>query len=255
MLLYIVRHGDPIYVTDTLTDRGKLQAEAVGKRMYNAKIDKIFSSPMGRAMETAEPACRLLGIEKTIEEWSGTDFVGILAEIEKNKKRIEEIDGLILGKNESIQHIIDERNNLLRQISELEDKVRSAKREFEYEEEKPKKRKRKEKVEKILSEEITLSLISQGKTLQEVADERDLTIGTIYTHLAKLIHAKKIAIDQYVDADLLSRVMSILDQTPEMSNSELFEQLNGVATYDDLKLIRAHQLLVSSSLHYSNGDK
>ena len=115
--------------------------------------------------------------------------------------------------------------------------------EAEYEEEKPKKRKRKEKekVEKIPSEEITLSLINQGKTLQEVADERELTIGTIYTHLAKLIHAKKIAINQYVDANLLSRVMSILNETPEISNSELFESLEGVATYDELRLIRAYQ--------------
>ena len=70
MLLYIVRHGDPIYEIDSLTDRGKLQAEAVGKRMFDAKIDKIFSSPMGRAKETAEPACRLLGLEKNIEEWT-----------------------------------------------------------------------------------------------------------------------------------------------------------------------------------------
>lgn len=70
MLLYIVRHGDPIYETDSLTDRGKFQAEAVGKRMFDAKIDKIFSSPMGRAKETAEPACRLLGLEKNIEEWT-----------------------------------------------------------------------------------------------------------------------------------------------------------------------------------------
>lgn len=70
MLLYIVRHGDPIYETDSLTERGKLQAEAVGKRMYDVKIDKIFSSPMGRAKETAEPACRLLGLEKNLEEWT-----------------------------------------------------------------------------------------------------------------------------------------------------------------------------------------
>jgi len=70
MLLYIVRHGDPIYETDTLTPRGKLQAEAVGKRIYDSKIDRIFSSPMGRAQETAEPACRLLGLEKHIEPWT-----------------------------------------------------------------------------------------------------------------------------------------------------------------------------------------
>ena len=70
MLLYIVRHGDPIYETDSLTERGKLQAEAVGKRIFDSKIDRIFSSPMGRAMETAEPACRLLGLTKNIEEWA-----------------------------------------------------------------------------------------------------------------------------------------------------------------------------------------
>ena len=58
MLLYIVRHGDPIYVTDTLTERGKKQAEAVGKRIYDSGINVIYSSPMGRARETAEPACK-----------------------------------------------------------------------------------------------------------------------------------------------------------------------------------------------------
>ena len=70
MLLYIVRHGDPIYETDSLTERGTLQAKAVGKRIYDAKVDRIFSSPMGRAKETAEPACKLLKIENNIEEWT-----------------------------------------------------------------------------------------------------------------------------------------------------------------------------------------
>ena len=116
--------------------------------------------------------------------------------------------------------------------------------ESEYGDEKPKRRKRKEmeKVEKIPSEEITYSLLIQDKNPQEIADERGLVLSTIYTHIAKLIHAKKIDIQQYVDADLLSRVMSILCETPEISNSELFESLGGYVTYDDLKLIRAHQL-------------
>lgn len=70
MLLYIIRHGDPDYTTDSLTERGKLQAEAVGKRIFDSKIDRIFSSPMGRARQTAEPACRLLNLPMNIEEWS-----------------------------------------------------------------------------------------------------------------------------------------------------------------------------------------
>lgn len=70
MLLYIVRHGDPDYEKDCLTERGKQQAEAVGKRMLAAGIDQIYSSPMGRAQETAAPACRLLGLPCQIEPWA-----------------------------------------------------------------------------------------------------------------------------------------------------------------------------------------
>ncbi len=70
MLLYVIRHGDPDYVTDTLTERGRVQAEALGKRLYRSGIDRIFSSPMGRARETAAPACRLLGLECEIEDWA-----------------------------------------------------------------------------------------------------------------------------------------------------------------------------------------
>jgi probable phosphoglycerate mutase len=70
MLLYIIRHGDPDYTTDTLTERGILQAEAVGKRLYASGINRIFSSPKGRARMTAEPACRLLGLTAEIEDWT-----------------------------------------------------------------------------------------------------------------------------------------------------------------------------------------
>ena len=70
MLLYIIRHGDPDYTTDTLTEKGKIQAELVGKRLYEAGVTRVFSSPLGRARETAMPLCRLLGTEYTVEEWS-----------------------------------------------------------------------------------------------------------------------------------------------------------------------------------------
>ena len=70
MLLYIIRHGEPNYETDTLTELGKLQAEAVGRRLFEAGIDRVFSSPLGRARETAEPLCRLSGLKCTVEEWA-----------------------------------------------------------------------------------------------------------------------------------------------------------------------------------------
>ena len=70
MLLYIIRHGDPDYTTDTLTEKGKFQAERVGERLAAIGIDRVFSSPLGRARETAAPLCRRLGLECGIEEWA-----------------------------------------------------------------------------------------------------------------------------------------------------------------------------------------
>ena len=49
MLLFYIRHGDPIYTPDQLTDLGQRQAEAVGHRLGLYGIDKIFSSTSTRA--------------------------------------------------------------------------------------------------------------------------------------------------------------------------------------------------------------
>ena len=69
MILYIIRHGEPGH-DGALTEKGWKQAEAVGKRLEKAKIDKVFTSPILRAMQTSEPTCRLLGLTAKVEEWS-----------------------------------------------------------------------------------------------------------------------------------------------------------------------------------------
>ena len=70
MLLYIIRHGDPIYDPDSLTPKGHLQAAALAKRLAVHGLDKIFASPLVRAQQTAKPTCELLGLDCQIEEWT-----------------------------------------------------------------------------------------------------------------------------------------------------------------------------------------
>ncbi|MBO5767405.1 MAG: histidine phosphatase family protein [Clostridia bacterium] len=69
MLLYVIRHGDPIYSPDSLTEKGKRQALAVGKRLAMHGIDKIFSSTSGRAQDTARPTCELTGKQALLCDW------------------------------------------------------------------------------------------------------------------------------------------------------------------------------------------
>lgn len=73
MILYIIRHGEPIYTNDTLTELGYKQAEALADRFAENGLDKIFSSPNGRARLTAEPTAKRLGLDISIEPWASED--------------------------------------------------------------------------------------------------------------------------------------------------------------------------------------
>lgn len=64
MRILIVRHGEPDYARDSLTPLGRLQAQAVARRLQDEGIQAIFSSPMGRARETAAYTADLLGIRQ-----------------------------------------------------------------------------------------------------------------------------------------------------------------------------------------------
>ena len=74
MLLYYVRHGDPIYNPDSLTEQGHAQAEALSKRLSILGFDKIFSSSSNRARLTALPTCNALGMEAEILDWCNEGY-------------------------------------------------------------------------------------------------------------------------------------------------------------------------------------
>ena len=69
MILYYIRHGDPVYNPDTLTELGKRQAEALGKRLALYGLDRIYSSPSIRAVQTAEPTSFLTKKEIIELDW------------------------------------------------------------------------------------------------------------------------------------------------------------------------------------------
>ncbi len=69
MLLFYVRHGDPIYDPDSLTPLGERQAEEVAKRLAAYGIDEIYASSSERAKLTAKPTCELVKKEMKILDW------------------------------------------------------------------------------------------------------------------------------------------------------------------------------------------
>ena len=72
MELIFIRHGKPkVEPGDNdpvLTDAARMQAEHVGHWLRRENIARVVSSPMLRALETAEPTSRILGLRLEIRD-------------------------------------------------------------------------------------------------------------------------------------------------------------------------------------------
>lgn len=54
MKILIIRHGDPDYTIDSLTEKGRKEAELLAERMAKTDITAFYVSPLGRAQATAK---------------------------------------------------------------------------------------------------------------------------------------------------------------------------------------------------------
>ncbi len=88
MIFYYVRHGDPIYDPDSLTELGHKQAAALAKRFSLYGLDEIYCSTSNRAKLTAEPTCKALGKGKTLLDWTneGHTFEGMSVRLEDGSR-------------------------------------------------------------------------------------------------------------------------------------------------------------------------
>lgn len=66
MKLLIVRHGDPDYSIDSLTEKGWKEAELLSEKLSKLEIKDFYVSTMGRAKDTA--SCTLKKMNRTAVE-------------------------------------------------------------------------------------------------------------------------------------------------------------------------------------------
>ena len=59
MRILIIRHGDPDYSIDSLTEKGWREAGLLAPRMLKEHITAFYASPLGRAQDTAKPTLDL----------------------------------------------------------------------------------------------------------------------------------------------------------------------------------------------------
>ena len=69
MKLLIIRHGDPDYENDTLTEKGHREAAMLAERLAGENIKYAYVSPLGRAKKTAEYTLDKIGLEGVVCDW------------------------------------------------------------------------------------------------------------------------------------------------------------------------------------------
>lgn len=62
MKIIFVRHGDPDYENDTVTETGKKESRLLKERILSLNADEFYVSPLGRAADTAKYALEGTGI-------------------------------------------------------------------------------------------------------------------------------------------------------------------------------------------------
>ena len=69
MKLIFIRHAEPDYVKDSLTEKGWREAEILSQRVKDWNVKQFYCSPLGRAQDTASLTLAKVGREAVTYEW------------------------------------------------------------------------------------------------------------------------------------------------------------------------------------------
>ena len=69
MKLLFIRHGEPDYAHDTLTEKGWREAELLAGRIAPLDVRQYYVSPLGRAQNTARPTLQKAGRTAVTLDW------------------------------------------------------------------------------------------------------------------------------------------------------------------------------------------
>lgn len=99
----------------------------------------------------------------------------------------------------------------------------------------------KKKAQKGDSQKLTLSLFNEGKSIEDIAAERNLTVTTVESHLISFIRTGEVAASSLInDEKLQFLTRELQNSTTQKSLGEIKESLPKEYTYLDIKTAIAH---------------
>lgn len=84
---------------------------------------------------------------------------------------------------------------------------------------------------------ISLELFKAGKTILEIAQERELTTNTIFGHLSKFISAGEVQIAELISEEHFKELTELIPKKKFENLSDLKRQLDDKYSYNDIRLV------------------
>ena len=189
------------------------------------------------------------GTKEYNEELEGLDQLNTEVVLRMKKARIL-TEALLTGRELDKGVIFTEevKHYKLAKVNLVKNELRESKTTFDFDtdfiEVKTKKSRKKEvKKKKVSTYEQTLAMMKDGKPIQEIARERQLSESTIYGHCVRLIRLEKLALDEVLEKDRIDALDDLFQQYNGMSLTPLKELVGDDFTWEELKVYQASLII------------
>ena len=89
--------------------------------------------------------------------------------------------------------------------------------------------------------DISVDLLNSGLTVEQIATERGLVVGTIESHLGKAVGEGRVSIFKFMAEKEVNEVLNAMRQLPEGSTSKnLYDSLKGKFGYGQIRAVMSH---------------
>jgi len=97
-----------------------------------------------------------------------------------------------------------------------------------------------QKTQKIDTKQLSFDLYTSGKTLEEIATERNLAISTIIGHLAGFVKIGKLKVEEFLPKATIDLITEYFNETRDLSLGSAKQVLGDDISYGDIKLTLSH---------------
>lgn len=90
------------------------------------------------------------------------------------------------------------------------------------------------------TDRTTLQMFNSGKSIEEIAEKRKISISTVELHLVKLVSKNELSVFKVVTADRLEKILTLLNKENYMLPSAIKQQLGDNFSYGEIRAAIAY---------------